>query len=289
LKLSARILLIIQTYALLFSIPSTLGSPTLMVNVQTDKPSYYSGEDINVYGLVLLNGVPLENATVAIEIRDPAATPIVVQSVQTNSSGAYQTMFRLSQEASAGEYSIFITCAYGGETANSNGSFQLKKTALLAVAIMTGKESYTVEENVTITGDVTLNNIKLPQALVALEVQDPNAIPVIVRVLETDSQGEYALTFPISPTSALGMYTAFASTTYNESTAAAETSFALQPSMSSADINQDGTVNILDLAIVARAWGSYPGHPHWDPRCDVNGDSKINIIDITLVAKEYQP
>jgi hypothetical protein len=53
------------------------------------------------------------------------------------------------------------------------------------------------------------------------------------------------------------------------------------------DINADGTVNILDVAKAARAFGSYPGYLKWDSNADVNEDKMINIIDLALIAKEY--
>ena len=53
------------------------------------------------------------------------------------------------------------------------------------------------------------------------------------------------------------------------------------------DLNSDGTVNIFDLRIVAKAFGSRPGDPYWDPRADLNLDGKISIYDLVLVAINY--
>jgi parallel beta-helix repeat protein len=55
-----------------------------------------------------------------------------------------------------------------------------------------------------------------------------------------------------------------------------------------ADINDDGKVNIADLFIVAKAFGSYPGHPKWNPIADVaNPYGIIDIVDVFTVATEY--
>jgi len=53
------------------------------------------------------------------------------------------------------------------------------------------------------------------------------------------------------------------------------------------DINFDGTVDILDIYVVAKAFDAKPGDPNWDPMADVNRDGLINILDIFAVAIEY--
>ena len=53
------------------------------------------------------------------------------------------------------------------------------------------------------------------------------------------------------------------------------------------DINADGIVNILDVAIAARAFGSKLGDPSWNSNSDMNDDGQINILDIAIFAKEY--
>jgi parallel beta-helix repeat protein len=54
-----------------------------------------------------------------------------------------------------------------------------------------------------------------------------------------------------------------------------------------ADLNGDGVINIVDIAIVARAFGTKPGDVNWNPEADLNNDGVINIIDIAMVAKQY--
>jgi len=53
------------------------------------------------------------------------------------------------------------------------------------------------------------------------------------------------------------------------------------------DLNGDGQVNIIDVAMSARAFGSCPGHERWNPNADMNDDNKINIVDIATVAKQF--
>jgi len=53
------------------------------------------------------------------------------------------------------------------------------------------------------------------------------------------------------------------------------------------DLNFDGKVDIKDIARAAKAFGSYPGHPKYDPMPDVNGDNKVDIKDIAKIAKNF--
>jgi len=53
------------------------------------------------------------------------------------------------------------------------------------------------------------------------------------------------------------------------------------------DINRDGEVDMKDVATAAMAFGSYAGHPRWNPVADENRDGKIDLRDIALVAKNF--
>jgi nitrous oxidase accessory protein NosD len=55
----------------------------------------------------------------------------------------------------------------------------------------------------------------------------------------------------------------------------------------SPDLNQDGTINIIDLVKIALAYGSVPGMPIWNPYVDLNQDSTINILDLVAVAVHF--
>ena len=48
------------------------------------------------------------------------------------------------------------------------------------------------------------------------------------------------------------------------------------------DVNDDGTVNILDLVLVTSRFGQT------DPKADVNADGTVNILDLTLIAQNFR-
>ena len=56
-------------------------------------------------------------------------------------------------------------------------------------------------------------------------------------------------------------------------------------STKSLDLNGDGMINCLDLAIVKASFGKSAGQAGFDPRADVNGDGVVNIIDLSTVAR----
>jgi hypothetical protein len=49
----------------------------------------------------------------------------------------------------------------------------------------------------------------------------------------------------------------------------------------------DGTVNMRDIAMVARAFGSTPSSSNWNPNADLNNDGIVNMKDIALAARHF--
>jgi PKD repeat protein len=53
------------------------------------------------------------------------------------------------------------------------------------------------------------------------------------------------------------------------------------------DLTKDGKIDMRDVAIVARAFGSTPGSPNWNPIADINGDGKVDMKDVAPVARNF--
>ena len=53
------------------------------------------------------------------------------------------------------------------------------------------------------------------------------------------------------------------------------------------DVNNDGVIDLKDVFAVAIAYGSFPGHPNWNPACDFNNDDKVDLKDYFPVTLHY--
>lgn len=53
------------------------------------------------------------------------------------------------------------------------------------------------------------------------------------------------------------------------------------------DVNGDGMVEMLDFNVLSQAYGSYPGHPRWNPLCDLNQDEWIEMLDFLWVSRNF--
>ena len=265
-------------------IPITCGSPNLFITVETSKPSYYIGESITVHGNLTLDGSPVQNELVALVVYDPNSSPVVTRTIETDTSGIYNLTFELSVGALLGTYAVYVSSSHDGGNATGTITFGLNK---FTVTVVTDKESYRIGENVNVYGNLTFNDLPVQNGLIALEVRDPDGSPVIIRTPQTDANGTYKLMFNLTAEAKLGNYTVYVSSSHDGAKTTNKTTFGVMSRRLSTDINGDGIVNILDIAIVAKAYGSYPGHPRWNPGADLDGNGTVNILDIAKVAKDY--
>lgn len=53
------------------------------------------------------------------------------------------------------------------------------------------------------------------------------------------------------------------------------------------DLNKDGIVDVIDIAIVAKAHGSKPGDPNWNEIADIDKNGVVDILDVSAVARDY--
>jgi hypothetical protein len=53
------------------------------------------------------------------------------------------------------------------------------------------------------------------------------------------------------------------------------------------DVNRNGFIDDVDIALVTAAFGSHPGDPNWNPAADVNSDGVVNMKDLARLAHNY--
>ena len=53
------------------------------------------------------------------------------------------------------------------------------------------------------------------------------------------------------------------------------------------DINGNGIVSFADLLLFARAYGTTPGDPYWNPLADFNASNSVNFQDLIMLAARY--
>lgn len=91
-----------------------------------------------------------------------------------------------------------------------------------AITINTDKTSYGPGDLVSITGTVS----GASNQLVAIQVKDPSGNLISIRTVQTDSNGNFALTFKVPPTATSGSFEIDADTKINGQTVSVSKTFA---------------------------------------------------------------
>jgi hypothetical protein len=53
------------------------------------------------------------------------------------------------------------------------------------------------------------------------------------------------------------------------------------------DIDKNTKVGLSDLVLLAKAYGSKPGDPHWDPEADLDKNDAVGLSDLVILSKVY--
>jgi hypothetical protein len=139
-----------------------------------------------------------------------------------------------------------------------------------------------------------------PEKVAAFQITLPTASTSTLSANElasTTSVGTYNTTFQTSPYGGMiGNYTVHAASHYSYYLITNQTTFTVRLI---GDITgsiygvPDGKVDVKDVSLVARAYGSKPGQPNWNPLADITGaeylvpDGKVDVRDVSLVAKSF--
>jgi len=296
-------------------------SPDLQITVNTDKQTYWSNDLVHIYGDLKRDGAPITDALVAVQVSD-AQNNIV--SIRTCSTGTTPSPWSItiteliSCDQSGNPKGTFAkgTLAYFKITVknlNTLSERYVKVTinlydsnqvpfgmAWVGITVGPDKE-FTYLTSIPVPSDASIGTAyafanaynKWPkdngiaycgEEAVAFTITDGTSSSSSndpTSSESTGSEGIYQLTFKLSNKPALGDHSVYAS--YYQALATA----ILDVVWLFTDLDRNGKVDVLDIALAAKAYGSYLGHPRWNPKADLDGNGAIDILDIAKVARDF--
>jgi hypothetical protein len=292
----------------------------LNLTVETDKPCYYFGQPITIYGNLTSNDTPIIDGLIGLEIDYPEGVLIlrtlnigtqptqqptieILNAYPSNGTGAPQNEFPQK------------SLAYFTITLNNTDPFEAHQV-LVAVTIFDSAKvplsttalTLLILENKTLT---VILSAPIPQkayignatAYITAFTDWPRSggTPYTSERLTTfnitgtgsvgtpppepNIYGNYNLTFKISEFEAhRGTHTIYVTAEYMGEYAQNTKTFQVKIP---GDINDDGKVDGKDASILAYSWGSKTGDPNYNPNADLNQDGKIDGKDASIMAKYW--
>ena len=176
------------------NIPLTIKEDERIVQltVTTEQQSYRQGQ------LVKIAGTGKAGAAVQLTANNPVGIAILSLAVPVDSIGKYSAFIPLSEDATPGNYEIVAF----QDAKSVKTSFKVETISGQQISVVTDKPEYKQGENVKISGKTS------PNKDVNVKVFAPDSSEVFGNVVRSDSNGGYEISMPVSPTSALGKYSA---------------------------------------------------------------------------------
>lgn len=294
--------------------------PGIQVTVSTDKQTYNSGELVHIYGDLKRDGLLVTDALIAIQINDPQNN---IVSIRTRSTGTTPSPWSMtiteliSCDQSGNKKDTFTkgTLAYFKVTVKNLNTVSERYVTVTVNLYDSNQVSFGIAWVGTTLGPskqfTYLCSIPIPSEVstgatyafanayngwpkdngiaycaekaVAFTITDGTSSSSSSSVSSPSASqaGTYDLTFRLQGKPALGDHTVYVSYYQTLATTKFDSVWLF------GDINRDGTVTIQDIFIVAKAFGSVPTDPRWNPKADINGDNVVNISDIFRVARDY--
>lgn len=324
-----KILAVIIMLTILISTAPKTHANSLTLTVATDKSEYSMYEPIFVNGTLSLDGTPINDGLVTIQVNLPNGSLWLLRTCLTGTNVSQRWSMEITQivpcdsggnpkySFQRGTYlgfkvtiknndltshaaKLFINTFYGSDVpfgieimweGTVEGEQEITVTAWPVIYIPYSAELGTATAYaLLVTGLPEEDGFAYcPESSIEFEITpagtsslEESQSPI---GLEEYVEGSYNLTFR-SPEmyAALGNYTIYTICFYWPQLVKNSTTFEL---ILRGDLNGDKKCDIRDIAIVAAAYGSFPGDPNWDPRADVYPDGKIDIRDVALVAADY--
>jgi len=222
-------------------------------------------ELVQVYANVTYNEWPVQNVLVAFEVHDANGDMYLLLTNATDENGIAYIRFRIPDESvsgSVGTWYVLSTVDIAGEVVSDDLTFEVSTDIwVLTLSLKDGEETvWTYEVVEEEAGNFTLT---VPEGLYNQMIEKYGTSEFIAPF--DVNLTEYVLHGESLPASVLTIFEA----------------------MNPGDVNNDGKVDICDVAVVCVAYGSYPGLDNYNLFADVKFDFKIDICDVVLVCVNY--
>jgi hypothetical protein len=299
---------------------SSYDPPQLNLSLNTGTSRYF-GDEIEINGTLTGNGYPVTDALVALEAQSPRGIYVVARTLSTSTipkqlplsivgltpmsqGGTPQNNFQVGNIAYLGvavynsvghNYGAVVMVNVYDSSTGSLGvnflqtSFAPGQTSFVLLPFPIG--SVATSGNATAYASVFSDFVENGGIPLSLESEATFTISGSAQgtalSMDQPRRGSYGAALIIHyawQSNSAGNYAVYVATTYmgKNATQRGQVQITL-----GGDINNDGTVNINDLVLLALAYGSKPGDPNWNPSADMNGDGKVTLPDLVIVARNY--
>jgi len=193
------------------------------INISPDKPTYSQGEIVYLTGSIIDSGkTQPTNGTVSIQVLNPNGSTIHIASKTANSFGDFSDNFTLTDEATSGTYTVFVTLSLlGYQDSYHHATFTVGESLTPSIRISSlyvtdqsgeNRSSFNPGETVIIRVVVQNGGAELEKGMIWVEVSTPDGVPIPPVFVETKiKRGEMVtvgVSTPLSDDANLGQYTA---------------------------------------------------------------------------------
>lgn len=172
--------------------------------VKTDKDSYRLDEKIILTGIVSKGNVGLSNVDITLKLGDE---PITVGQFKTDKNGEFTYTFMVPENTVPGEYELIIKANEPVNIVKKLNIRLLEIDEKHNIDVKPDKERYTIDEMITVTGEILEGETALYNVDITLKLQDEGGKGIIsVAQLKTDENGSFSYSFRVPEDIKLGKY-----------------------------------------------------------------------------------
>jgi hypothetical protein len=312
------IVIVLMLTSMILIRPGT--SAALVLDIATSKQVYNAAETLEIGGNLSNNGVPVSDALVLLQIDNPKSSMWVVRTLTTGPSPAgpfpVEVLNVTTTDSNGRPKDLFNR----GEDAGFKVAIQNNAGSPYPICVMVNLfystrvpfKLFTIYNGTLGTGPPVVASmwpITIPAnaaagqatAHVSIISSLPNETGIAYapektgtfRIVTSDGgyvppaseAGTFNFTIPLlSIPPWVGNYSIYARTRYGPLIASDGVTFGVKLA---GDLNHDGRIDMKDVAIVAKPFGTRPGDALWNAVADVNQDGKVDMKDLSIVAKEF--